>query len=823
MLKNYFKVAWRNLKGQKLYSAINILGLTVGLSSFLLIYLYLNDELTYDQFHNDYEDIYRFSYWRQWDSGEVQAMATSGSTWGPHYKDLIPEVEDFVRLTHSGYPGYVNRENDINAFMEPRFYWVDHNFFEVFNFPLKIGDKATLFSQLNSVVISESAAIKYFGDEDPLGKVIAFNHNAGEIQLTVSGVMFDAPGNSHLKPEFLGSIEKIHQFWKQTWQWELLTQNGDAFVITYLKLSDKNALSKISEDWKKFVDNRLVNNPNNSNNQPEQYKEVKFTAIADMHFEPEMKWELESPANSSYIPVFSITALLVLVIACINFMNLATARSAKRAKEVGLRKTLGSSKSQLIAQFYSESFLMTIISIIISLGIMLLSLPYFNELTDKALTASSALSIQNIAVLTGLALIVGLLSGSYPALYLSGFKPLVAIRGLFSAGRGAENIRKGLVIFQFAVSIILIISALVVSSQLKLINTSKLGKDKDRILSIRLGGFGLGDEWQVFRDQIEQDTRFESVTVGNHLPRLPHFGLINRKFKFPDENNQELEWNKFDVDFNFPKTFNLEFIAGRNFDPNIISDSTGVLLNEAAVKNMQKAPEEVIGMTIRDRVWNNQLQQQVEIDGRVIGVVKDFPYKSVNEIIEPLTIWGTPSWIDRILYVKMTAGNYQEKLEVLESKWKEVIPGFPMENWFLDFEFGRLYENERRMSSIFTLFSGITIFIAVLGLFALTSYTTEQRRKEIGVRKVLGASNQNLVTLLLSHFFKLVIAAFVIAVPVAWLLMDNWLDSFVYRVQVSVWIILTAGLSVALVTLMTVGYDTYRTAIANPVKALRTE
>jgi putative ABC transport system permease protein len=338
-----------------------------------------------------------------------------------------------------------------------------------------------------------------------------------------------------------------------------------------------------------------------------------------------------------------------------------------------------------------------------------------------------------------------------------------------------------------------------------------------------LGGFGLGDEWETFRDQIEQDARFESVAIGNHLPRLPHFGLINNTFRFPERDNEELEWNKFDVDFSFPNTFNLEFVAGRNFDRSIRSDSSAILLNEAAVNNLQVSAEEVIGLTIRDRVWNNQLQQQVDLDGKVIGVVKDFPYKSVNTAIEPLTIWGTPSPWDRIMYVKMTRGDYQEKIDLLESKWREIIPGFPMENWFMDFEFGRLYENERRMSSIFILFSGITIFIAVLGLFALTSYVTEQRKKEIGVRKVLGASNQGLVSLLLSHFFKLVAIAFIVAVPIAWYLMDDWLSSFIYRVDVSVWIILIAGASVSTITFLTVGYDTYRTAVANPVKALRTE
>ncbi len=819
MLKNYLKVAWRNLLKQKLYSIVNILGLTVGLSSFVLIYLYLEDELTYDQYHQDHEQIYRFSYVRAWENGEKQAMATSGATWGPRYKESIPEVESYARLTHSGYPGYVKRENSVNAFMEPNFHWVDKEFIEMFSFPMKLGNKEAAFAQLDNILISESAAEKYFGDENPIGKVMEFNHNAGTAKLTVSGVYYDPPSNTHLKSEFLGNIERLAQLYNQSWGYELFNQNDDAFVYTYLKVSNPSGLEKIEEDWKPFLEGVL----DSDNDGAENYAEIKFTTIADLHFEPEMKWELEAPSDASYIPITVLSSILVLVIACINFMNLATARSAKRAREVGLRKTLGSTREQLIGQFYGESLLISVLSVVVSLVIVMLALPYFNDLTGKAFQAADLFNFSSISIVVVLAIIVGFLSGSYPALYLSNFKPIAAMRGLSSSGKGAEYVRKGLVIFQFSVSIILIISALVVYNQLGLIHNSKLGEDKDRILSIRLGGFGLGNGWETFRDEVEQDSRFESVALGNHLPRLPHFGLVNRNFRFPERNNEELEWNKFDVDFNFPETFQLEFIAGRNFDSQIGSDSVGVILNEAAVNSLQVDPSEAIGMTVRDRAWNQQLQQMEDLDGKVIAVVKDFPYKSVKTVVEPLAMWGTPSRWDRIMYVKMTPGDYQAKISVLEEKWKTINAGFPMENWFMDFEFGRLYENERRMGNLFTLFSAITIFIAVLGLFALASYVTEQRKKEIGVRKVLGASSERLIGLLLSHFFILIAISFVLSVPIAWFLMDAWLDNFIYRVGVGSGVIAIAGGSVALVTLITVGFDTYKAASSNPVKVLRSE
>ncbi len=820
MIRNYLVVAWRNLRKQRVYSLINILGLTVGLSSFLLIFLYLQDEYTYDQMHPEHEQTYRLSYWRQWDNGNVEAFAVSGGQWGPRAMDRFPQVTDMTRMTHSGYPTHVNRQESINTFMEPQFYWVEDNFLDFFDFPLVLGDKETAFSQLDNVLISEAAAKKYFGDEDPMGQVVDYNHRSGTISLTVAGIFKDAPSNNHLKPEFLANFARLNQQTVQTWNWDPFASNFAAFLFTYIKVTDPAVIPEIQEDWLTYIQESLANNPNTN---AANYKELKLTALDNMHFEPEMTFELEAPADPSYLPMFVIAGMLVLIIACINFMNLATARSAKRAREVGLRKTLGSTKRQLVIQFYGESFLISLVSVCLSAGLVILSLKAFNDLTGKSFGWQDVASSSMLLLLLGLTLLVTLLSGSYPALYLSSFKPIAALRGLFGSARGAETIRRVLVIFQFGVSIILIISTLVVFNQLQLINNSKLGQDKDRILSIRLGGFGLGNGWIPFRDQVEQDSRFESVTVGNHLPRLPHFGLINRTFRFPELDNEEMEWNKFDIDFNFPETFDLEFIAGRNFDSQIRSDSNAILINEAALLSLHKSPEEVLGLTIRDRVWNPQLQQQVDLDGKVIGVVKDFPYKSVNTAIEPVVMWGSPSPIDRILYVKMTAGDYQEKIAALDRMWKEINPGMPMENWFMDFEFGRLYENERRMSSIFILFSVITIFIAALGLFALASYVTEQRKKEIGLRKVLGASSENLVQMLLTHFFKLIAIAFILASPIAWYTMNGWLNSFIYRVDLSPWVFVIAGTGVALITLVTVGFDTYRTAMSNPVKVLRTE
>ncbi len=820
MLKNYLKIAWRSIYRQKLYSLINILGLTIGLSSFLLIFLYIQDEQSYDQMHPDHANVYKMSYLRQQENGEIEHYSTSGTTWAPRYQAMMPEVTDYVLLNYAGYPGYINREAFNEAFIEPDFRWVTDNFFEFFSFPLVRGDPKTVLSTRNSVIMTESMVRKYFGKEDPMGATLLYNVSGLEANLTVTGIMKDPPANTHLKPTFVGNIKYIHDLYFQNYQYDFLNQPGDAFAFTYLKVNDPKILPRIADDWKSYLTEAFANNENQT---AEAYHEVQFTALSDIHFAPGAKWDLEAPADPSYIPIFFLAAFLVLLIACINFMNLATARSAKRAREIGLRKTLGSSKGQLVRQFFGESFVMTFMAVLLSFGVIWLVLPFFNDVANKAFTLRDLLTLKFSLITLAITLLVALLAGSYPALYLSGFDAMSSLRGLFTSGRKAELVRKGLVVFQFAVAIILMVCTMVVYNQLQLIHNTNLGQDKDRILSIRLGGFGLGQRAEVFMEQVKQDLRFEDLSIANHLPRLPNFGLINTNFRFPERNNEELEWNKFDVDFEFPKTFNLSFLAGRDYDPQNTADSNAIILNEAAIKSLKISADEALGLVINDRVYNQQLQQQVELSGRVIGVVEDFPYKSVNSSIEPLVMWGTPSPIDRILYVKMTPGNYDEKLAFLSEKWRELIPGMPMESWFMDFEFGRLYENERRLSKIFILFATITIFIAMLGLFALTSYTTEQRRKEIGVRKVLGASENSLVYLLLLHFFKLVGWAFILSVPISYFLMDRWLDNFVYRVSISFGIIVGAAILVSVVTFVTVSLDTFKAARANPIQSLKVD
>lgn len=616
MLRNYLKIAFRGLKNQKLNTLINVLGLTVGLASFFLIYLYVQDELTYDHFHPDYEDIYRMSYYRKAENGSIEPFATSGTTWAPRYQELFPSVEEYAILTHSGYPGYINRDNSTDVYMEPEFKWSTSNFFQFFNFPLLKGNPDDVLNSLNSVVVTESTALKYFGNEDPIGKHLIYNVSGVVADLLITGIMKDPPTNTHIKPAFIGNIQQLHQLYMQQYQYDFLNQPGDAFAFTYIKVKDPNILEVMADDWKEYMSETFANS---QNNQGDAYQRLKFTALGDMHFEPEMKWEIDAPANYANIPIFILVSILILVIACINFMNLTTARSAKRAREIGLRKTLGSNRKQIIYQFFFESFLMTFFAIFLAVVMVLLLLPVYNDMTGKSFALGDVFQTRLLSILLISGIMTALFSGSYPAFYLSGFKPMSGLRGVFIAGKSAENIRKGLVVFQFAISSILIICSILIYQQLRLINSSDLSKDKDRILSIRLGGFGLGNRDQVFRDLIEKDARFESVTVANHLPRLPHFGLINQSFRFPDLGDESLEFNKFEVDFKFAKTFNLEFVAGRDFSPEMNSDSNGIIINIAAAEALNMTPEETIGLTAIDQVYSQQLQQQIDLPGRVIG------------------------------------------------------------------------------------------------------------------------------------------------------------------------------------------------------------
>ncbi|MBY0436389.1 MAG: ABC transporter permease, partial [Cyclobacteriaceae bacterium] len=528
--------------------------------------------------------------------------------------------------------------------------------------------------------------------------------------------------------------------------------------------------------------------------------------------------------------VFITIALLILVVACINYINLSTAKSASRAREIGLRKTFGGIRLQLFSQFMMESFVLVTASALLAILLITLLMPQFNALTGKTFSYFSLFNPAMLMIIGGVIVLVTLLAGSYPAVFVSGFQPAAVLKGKFAFRKGSNVFRQALTTIQFGVAVILLSGTFIVVNQMDLMRYSKLNEEGNQIVSIRYGGFSgsaTDAQYESYKNLVQQDPQIELVTLANHLPRQNNFPAQLLEFKFPDLSDQKFEWFQLNGDFNFPQTFDLKIIAGRNFDANNVADSTAILLNEAAVRALRKTPEEVIGQEVVRPVlapsFNPPDSTQMPIHGRVIGVVEDFPFRSVSNKIEPLGIAPKPHGNDRIIYVRLPAADIAQKLVDLERKWKQVFPNYGFEYWFMDDEFARMYANEIRISALTEKFSWLAILVACVGLYGLAAFMAEQRTKEIGIRKALGASNSQVLFLLLKVFGKLLIIASVIGVPVAYLLLKNWLENFVYRTPLSVAVFGGSLLMIAMVTLITVGYETLRAALANPVRALKNE
>lgn len=544
-----------------------------------------------------------------------------------------------------------------------------------------------------------------------------------------------------------------------------------------------------------------------------------MTKLSDLHFDQQVQWEWGVQGDKKYLAIFSSVAVLILIIACINYMNLATARSAKRAKEVGLRKSLGSERKQIATQFFYESFLMTIGSLFIAIILVIIFMQPFNDLANKSFTVTSLLNPYMAAIVAAIVVFMAIVSGSYPAFYLSAFRPVEVLKGQVVHGTGAELFRKSLVAIQYTVALILIISTLIVVRQMDHMQNTKLNQQGSQLLSIRYGGIAPQNKFEAFRQALLQDPDIEHVTMANHLPRLNHFGGTGVRVKFPEFSDNILQWNQLNVDFDFAATYNLELVAGRNFDPQNVSDSNAVLLNETALKALNQPVEKVLGASVTE-IFFNQANNRTF---RVIGVVKDFPFRSMHQAIEPLMLNPKLHQIDRIAYVKLPAGKFQEKLSKIESTWKEIYPGIGFDYWFVSDEFNRMYVVERRVSSLSKSFAGLAVVITVLGVFGLASYTAEQKRKEVGIRKVMGASVGQVVVMFTWLFVKILLIACVIALPVAYFLADNWLENFVYRSPLSPVIFIASLAGLLFITLVTVSYETWKAARANPVSSLRNE
>ncbi|WP_333821453.1 ABC transporter permease [Ohtaekwangia sp.] len=825
MIRNYLTIALRNFKRQKLFALLNMFGLALGLASAILIFLYVNDELQYDTMHPYYGTTYRIGCTFINAEGQEFDNTVAPGYWIKQLKDTRSEIEQAIRIDNIGYPTSFHHKATDKIILTEEVRWAEPGFDKVLQFELIKGNRDKMFQDYNSMVVSETGAHKLFGDADPIGQTVTIKHtwatDGKEIDVMVTGVYKDYPSNSHFKPRYILNINALRSVRKNFEVYmEGTTFRDSEFFESYIVVKPSTTDVKPMEAALQGWSNQMAQN--DSSFVAGGWKLRPFlTRMSAIHFDQKNLWENGIRGDKKYLAIFSSVAVLILLIACINYMNLATARSARRAKEVGLRKSLGSKRREIAWQFFSESILMTLGSLVIAVLLVIIFLQPFNQLAHKSFTLVSLLDPYMLLIVLGIVLFMSIVSGSYPALYLSAFKPVEVLKGKVVKGIGAELFRKGLVTLQYAVSLVLIISTFVVVRQMEHMQNTKLNEQGSQLLSIRYGGTAPQNKFAAFKQAVLQDKDIEHVTMANHLPRLNYFGWIGTTLKFPELHDKDLQWNQLNVEFDFAKTYQLEFIAGRDFDENNVADSSAMILNEAAVKALNQPIEKVIGAIVTESGDNNP--DGIVRSYKVIGVVKDFPFRSMHQAIEPLVLNPHVHFIDRIAYIKLPVGHFQEKIKSIEKTWREIFPGVGFDYWFVSDEFNRMYLAESRVSSLAKAFAILAILITALGVFGLASYTAEQKTKEVGIRKVLGAAVRQVVAMFVWGFLKILLIAAVIAIPLAYLLADRWLADFAYRSTISPMIFIVSLFGLILITLLTVSYETWKAARANPVHSLRSE
>ncbi|MBO3699507.1 ABC transporter permease [Roseivirga sp. E12] len=800
MVKNYLKIALRSLLKNKVYAFLNIFGLTVGITCSLLIFLYVQDEVTYDSNHSQADDIYRVSceYYLPNDGGSEKWAPISAYV-AQYFVNDYPEILESVRFQRSTNV-VVQKTGETELFHETVVY-ADSNVFNVFDYDLLDGNPETALKQPNTTVVSKATAMKYFGKVNVIGETLELPDN--QHILTVTGVLDQIPNNTHLKFDMLVSFETLRAAGRvsPTW-WNFNTH-------TYLKTSPGIDPVALEKKIKRISAEYILDQETGSGYRQEYF----LTSLNDIHLRSNVRSEFETNSREAYVYIFSSVGLFILIIACINFMNLATARSVNRAKEVGVRKVVGAFRKHLIGQFLSESIFIAFVSLVLSIILTLLVLLQLNAFTGKALVFNPLENISLGVALIGITLFVGVVSGSYPAFVLSAFKPTETLKGSFKTSSKGIVLRKGLVVMQFLISIGLIISTLIVFNQLNYMRDLELGFEKERVIFIP-SRFGAGTEqgFQVLKDRLEQFSEVSQVSLSS---RVPGREMGNNVVRLGWD--QSADWSDMrfiTVDYDFINTYDLELVAGRGFDETFGTDlNEAFILNETGVNRLGFAsPEEAIGKQLG---WRNR-------QGRVIGVLKDFYFMSVQNEIEPFIMpmqQGTPGYLS----AKVETANFTNVVKRIESTFREVMPNRIFEYSFLNQDFDQQYKNEEGFSKVFTFFAIIAILIACLGLYGLAAFTAQQKVKEIGIRKVLGASAFGVVFLLSKDFVKLVSISFVIAAPAAYFLMDGWLKDFAERVNVgAATFLIAAGVSLS-IAVLTISYQSIKAAFTNPIKALRYE
>ena len=803
MILNYLKQTWRSLVKNKTYSILNIVGLSAGLICFAFIAVWVTDELSYDKFNKNYDRIVRVTGIAKTESG-VSESAVSSAPMAKALKDDYAEVENTVRFDMRG---EIVRLKD-KQLLEDAILVTDPSFFDVFSFHLTRGDVSTALNEPYSIVLTKTAAKKYFGDADPMGQVLTINmyDSAGlGAQYKVTGIMPDAPKNSHFTFNMLASFKTA-----EVANPDILTVDGwgDASFYTYLLLKKgvdhKKFSQKISQFYGKYIGERY-----------DVWKSIyfyKLQPLADIHLKSQLEYEIAATGSITNVYIFSTIGFLILLLAGINYMNLATARSVSRVKEVGVRKVVGALRRQLTMQYLMEAVITAFIALIISLLACYLLQPLFFQLTGKNFSPFESPFL--IIFLTVVTILLGVLSGLYPAFIISGFKPASVLKGSFKSGTKGVFLRRSLLVSQFMITIILVSSIIVINSQMSYIKHKDLGYDKEALLFLRVNGnTEVINGFNAFKNDLASSPLISGITTSNSLLIA---GLGSGGSKTVDINGNPLQVNtsRLRVDADYMKVHGIRLLAGNDFTASAAGDTIRqIILNEQAVKRFGwKDPAAAIGKPFE---MGNQ-------KGIVRGVVNDFHFNSLQQAIEPLAIYPIGDRFSRIT-VKADIKKVDQSISFIEKTWKKHFPSALFDYDFMDEQIGEQYAAEKKFAKIFLYFSVLSLVIACLGLYGLTAYSASQKVKEIGVRKVLGATVNNLAIMLSRDFLKLILVAFIIAVPIAWYMMNNWLTDFAYRTDISWWMFGAAGLLVLMIAIVTVSFQVIKAAVANPIQSLRTE
>lgn len=793
MFKNYLKTALRNLWRQKGYSFINISGLAIGMAACMLIFIYIINEFSFDKFHDDYQNIYRTAMEGEV-SGDFLDVAVSSGPMAWAMVSDFPEVISATRITPRSTTSLITY-NDKNIY-EENLYFVDSTFFDIFSFKFLKGDPNTALNDHRSIILTEKVAEKIFGQEDPMGKMITINN--GE-NTKVTGILENIPTNTHLEFNMLCPISENYDNW------------GALSLYTYIRVVPGTDPQKLTE---KFPDFLLKYMPFLSETEHITFR-AKLQPLSDIHLHSNLMVEITTNSDFTYIILFGAIAIFILIIACINFMNLTTARSIGRAREVGLRKVVGANRGLLIIQFIGESIILSLFAMIIALILVELVMPVFNNLTGQDLSLGILSAWQIPFILVGLILFVGLIAGSYPAFYLSAFQPIKVLKGDLYKGNKKSVLRNVLVVTQFTISIILLISTLLVYSQMEYIQSKKLGFDKENVVVLPLRSDKAKEDHNLLRNDLLNLSGIETVSSALSVPGR---GLNGSGYQ-PEGIPEDAPWIIYTLygDFYLPEALGMNIIQGRNFDPANPADSNNILINETLVNKL--GWEEPVGKSI-----NTFRNDDETLALKVIGVVEDYHFKSLHDPIEPAMIrisQGNPSFA----VIKTQAGNIEKNLNNIKTVWENLHSNIPFDYFFLDKSFNSLYRAEQKMSKIFIYFTFLAIIIASLGLFGLAAFAAEQRTKEIGIRKALGASTPKLVAMITVDLTKWILLANIIAWPVSYYFLNEWLQNFAFRINILnyLWLFVAASIIALAIAILTVIYQAIKVSTDNPVDALKYE